>query len=170
MLCWFSYSKKRKNIQQKGAYHLQHKSHSTSVCSKVNNVPTWFFHIRTEEDNFYDPYFSLFCRNTFPITSPRTTSWLDSHPKNPIHLEKNLPVMLSKIHHKFTSFFLKRKMKTHKTKQKNNNRINAHIDFFSVQLRNHCLYFFSSYIYYQQLLKINHLINNSYENRISKDF
>merc|ERR1712223_677831 len=87
-------------------------------------------------------------RNTFPITSPRTTSWLDSHPKNPIHLEKNLPAMLSKIHHKFTSFFLKRKMKTHKTKQKNNNRINAHIDFFSVQLRNHCLYFFSSYIYY----------------------
>ena len=92
--------------------------------------------------------FFFFCRNTFPITSPRTTSWLDSHPKNPIHLEKNLPVMLSKIHHKFTSFFLKRKMKTHKTKQKNNNRINAHIDFFSVQLRNHCLYFFSSYIYY----------------------
>ena len=29
--------------------------------------------------------FFFFCRNTFPITSPRTTSWLDSHPKNPIH-------------------------------------------------------------------------------------
>ena len=79
--------------------------------------------------------FFFFCRNTFPITSPRTTSWLDSHPKNPIHLEKNLPATLSKNTNIFTSFsYWREKMKkTHKTrkKQKNNmNRINAHIDFF----------------------------------------